>query len=672
MTEPLILLSQPDSPAPKGAELAMLRVRKYMALHSAWLERGDTSRHDIAGEACFRQDPGELQAACRELDDALSKDRDSALAQIKRTFGLGREDSDIFDLCLALALEPSLGVTIAALNGHPERGFVTETLAARVFGHGAITILTGDSALQRWKLVHRTARAAGEPAALEIDAAIIPGAVGRYATDPLLAGKTATRAAAEPVDGWPLAATARAITTLLEAGRPVRVWVAGPGGSGRRSFAALVAAKLGLTILVVDTRDVEPQTWADFYLRATRQAALHGVALCWCFGDATPAFPSDLPSIPLAFVSVTADAGDRARHREPQESVADLHLEMPSLSIETRRRLWMRHLPACRAWPDGALDHLAARHRLTLGEIASVARRGDNDASSVARACRELTRYRIGELGRMLDTPFALRELAVPDRLRRRLDDFVHEASERAAFWENADARRLFSRGTGLGALFSGPPGTGKTMAAQAIAGELGLDLVRIDLASVVSKYIGETAKNLRSIFAAAARMDAVLLFDEADALFARRTEVRDAHDKHANADVNYLLQQLEEYPGISILASNQRSQLDHAVIRRLRYVLEFPRPEPSERLAIFNHLITRMAGNERRLALGGALDALAATVDLTGAQIKHAVLSSMFVARRDNAPVAIEHVLEGVERELEKAGRSLRPHERERIMRHG
>jgi SpoVK/Ycf46/Vps4 family AAA+-type ATPase len=252
------------------------------------------------------------------------------------------------------------------------------------------------------------------------------------------------------------------------------------------------------------------------------------------------------------------------------------------------------------------------------------------------------------------------------------LEDFAFEAHDRATFWELTSAQRLFPRGRGLVALFSGPPGTGKTMAAQIIAADLELDLFRIDLATVVSKYIGETAKHLAQIFTRASRMNGVLLFDEADALFSKRTEVKDSHDRYANADTSYLLQLLEEYRGIVILATNKKQNIDPAFIRRVRYVFEFPRPDAAERRRIWRQVIGELSGDDTLKRLDATIQALAANVELSGAQIKNAVLASIFVARRSREPLAMAHLLRGIERELSKEGRSVGTRERDRLMRDG
>ncbi|MDL1901450.1 ATP-binding protein, partial [Anaerolineae bacterium CFX9] len=261
-------------------------------------------------------------------------------------------------------------------------------------------------------------------------------------------------------------------------------------------------------------------------------------------------------------------------------------------------------------------------------------------------------------------------DLVVSESLRDQLRDYVYEARERAALWEqHAEARRLFPQGRGLAALFSGPPGTGKTMAAQVIAAELGLELFRIDLSTVISKYVGETAYNLQKILVRAKDMDAVLFFDEADALYARRTEVRDAHDRYANTDTNHLLQAIEAYDGLAILATNRKSAIDPAFLRRLRYVMEFSKPDAGQRWELWLRMIGALAGEDALRPLQPVIEKFAAELELTGAQIKFAVLSALFTARREERPLSTEHLLRGLDRELSKEGRALNERERARLL---
>jgi len=205
-------------------------------------------------------------------------------------------------------------------------------------------------------------------------------------------------------------------------------------------------------------------------------------------------------------------------------------------------------------------------------------------------------------------------------------------------------------------------------MAAQVIAADLKLDLFRIDLARVVSKYIGETAKHLSEIFSRASRMSAILLFDEADALFAKRTQVKDSHDRYANADTSYLLQLLEEFRGLALLTTNKRGNIDPAFYRRLRYVYEFPKPGAKERLEIWQRLIAELYGEETRATLAATLQKLADQMAISPAQIKATVLASAFIAQRQGQPVQAGDLLKALQREMSKEGRGVDSHVRDHL----
>jgi SpoVK/Ycf46/Vps4 family AAA+-type ATPase len=324
------------------------------------------------------------------------------------------------------------------------------------------------------------------------------------------------------------------------------------------------------------------------------------------------------------------------------------------------------------AWPADELTGLCERYQVEIGDIVAIGRRGTGTLDEARELCRAATRDRLGELGQLLDCPFKRDDLVVPASLDERLDEFLFEANDRARFWEGEAARRLFPRGTGLVALMTGPPGTGKTMAAQVIASVLGLDLFRIDLATSISKYIGETAKHLKRIFQRAADMNAVLLFDEADALFTKRTDVRDAHDRYANTDTNYLLQLIEDFTGIALLSSNKKQNMDTAFVRRIRYIFDFPRPTAVERLSLWRRIVRELAGDAPAKELGAGLETLAQVIDASGGQIKLAVLAAMFLSRQEQKPLALDHLTRGMSRELAKEGRGVSQAERERILTHG
>jgi SpoVK/Ycf46/Vps4 family AAA+-type ATPase len=239
---------------------------------------------------------------------------------------------------------------------------------------------------------------------------------------------------------------------------------------------------------------------------------------------------------------------------------------------------------------------------------------------------------------------------AEPMRLLRGLAD---QARHRGVVYDEWGWRQRSERGLGITALFTGESGTGKTMAAEVLANDLGLDLYRIDLSGVVSKYIGETEKNLRRLFDAAEHGGVLLFFDEADALFGKRSEVRDSHDRYANIEVNYLLQRMESYRGLAILATNMRSALDSAFTRRLRFIVPFVLPGPLERERIWAGVFPAQVPTDgldaRRLA----------RLNLSGALIQSIALDASFFAASAGSPVTMDVVLDAARMELRKAERS-------------
>jgi AAA+ superfamily predicted ATPase len=523
-----------------------------------------------------------------------------------------------------------------------------------------------------WNLVHEKEVAAGEPARLTADPMICHWVMGSSTLDSLLVGRAEIREPLPPLGTWPVgevvALAGRHINN--EAGGRVRLVISGPMGSGRRTLAAVVAAEFGMPLLTIDSNRIDGQ-WEEIYLHAQRQAFLDRTALCW-FGRlmAKAQWPTHVAPFPIQFMVLETDE-TIARH----PALIDHRLEMPDLGLDERRQLWQHYIPESVAWDPDNFERLVNQHRVTVGEIAAVAGKQIQSVKEAESCVRDSAKYRLGDLAQLLACPFRWDDLILPQRIAETLKDFLYEAGQRTAFWEHDRVRRLFPQGRGLMALFSGPPGTGKTLSAQVIAAELGLDLFRIALSAVVSKYVGETSKNLERILSRAQRLDIVLLFDEADALLGKRTDIRDAHDRFANTDTNYLLQALEDYQGIAILSTNKKTNIDEGFIRRIRYVVEFPIPDDEHRLVLWQHLIGEMVGadiltQEGKLAksLREQIKMIAKTLELTGAQIKYAVLTAMFKARREKSPLSMEHLLHGIDRELMKEGRVLTERDKERL----
>jgi adenylate kinase family enzyme len=668
-------------------ELVLMRVRLRCRRRAAWLahlwggsiaegyatfeatvQASLDDRDTLEAESFWFETAEEVQLINDKLgkvEQALAGDAGAGLAQLAEMFRLSQPEMDLLQACLAPAVDPSVGTVYGYLQHHAGRNYATEPLAARLFGSGRRAMWGPSCPLARWGFVTAGDAASGEQAALTVDPIVSAWLQGEMRIDAALAGLVRMIQPRKPLESWPVAEAIRLLQRGLAREATLRLAVVGPPSSGRRTFSAAVAAHFGIQAVAVETAEVADADWPNLFMRAQRLAVLGGFALVWHGSGLNRRWPGDVALAPIQFVA--CDVGEVI---PASGQVIEHRIELPVPTLDERRQLWKSSIPESRAWQQTGFEVLCERYRLSAGEIVSASSRGPEGAREAATFARELTRHRLGDLARLLDCPFEWEDLVLTENLRAALEDFAFEAQDRARFWESPKARRLFPRGTGLVALFSGPPGTGKTMATQVIAAELELDLFRIDLASVVSKYIGETAKHLAQIFARAARMNAVLLFDEADALFSKRTEVKDAHDRYANADTSYLLQLLEEYSGIIILASNKKQNIDPAFIRRMRYVFEFPRPDVPERRRIWRQVIAELSDAQSLGRLESAIEKLAANVDVSGAQIKNAVLASLFVARRSREPLAMTHLLRGVERELSKEGRALATRERERLER--
>ena len=651
-------------------ERVQLRTRRRIAWlrHLDTTANGDILLRDVldtsADESTFYAASGPLQALALQLHSVEARlaagPEAEAFRRLSDVFDLAPGELDVLSACLALELAPALGPAFAFLGGTAP--CVTEPLVRRLFGHDVTArVLPPAGPLLAWQLVTAAEAGPGEPPPLRCDPQLRTWLSGQSTIHPRIAAHVRPIAMQRPLPSWPVDPTAAALADHLRAGVPVRLVVAGPPGSGRRSFAAVVLDLLGFPAFAVLSSRVDEPTWAEHLLLATRDALAVGAAPVWEHVEGRP------PLRRLAALASQAIVCAADERPAPIDGVLDLRVALPTPDIAERTHLWRAHLPAARTWPEGQLSELAARFPLIPGELAAIAVHRPATALEAADRCREATRHRLGELGQRLRGGFGWDDLVLSAKLHQRLADLAFEARDRAGFWELPQARRLYPRGTGLVALFTGPAGTGKTMAAQVLAAELGLDVVRIDLAATISKYIGETAKHLRRIFVTAAGTGAVLLFDEADALFARRTDVRDSHDRHANTDTNYLLQLVEDFSGVAILASNKKTNLDPAFTRRIRHILDFPRPDAAARRQIWRQILAELGSPLADLTL----DSLAA-LDLSGAQIKNAILAALFVSRSETRPLAVPHVIRGLERELEKDGRSLDLRERERLASHG
>jgi SpoVK/Ycf46/Vps4 family AAA+-type ATPase len=281
---------------------------------------------------------------------------------------------------------------------------------------------------------------------------------------------------------------------------------------------------------------------------------------------------------------------------------------------------------------------------------------GESVLERLAPAAKLAASTNLGRLGQEIAPRFRWQDIVLPGELAEMLNEMIIRVRHRPLVFGEWGFTQRHARSASLSALFAGPSGTGKTMAAEVIANELGLPLYRVDLSAVVSKYIGETEKNLSQIFAEAESSSAVLFFDEADALFGKRSEVKDAHDRYANIEVSYLLQRMEDYNGIIILASNLRQNLDEAFVRRLHLTADFPFPDETAREEIWRrHLPSALP-----LADDVDLVTLAKRFRLSGGSIRNACVTAAFFAAAEGSSVGMSHFQRAIRREHQKMGKLL------------
>jgi len=450
----------------------------------------------------------------------------------------------------------------------------------------------------------------------------------------------------------------------------------GAAGTGRRTALAVAAAPR--KVVAVDFARVAPRQ-AEGVLEAVLREALllDAIPVLANLDELWARLPPDdevllrlalrLDALhgPLAITASVPAIDLRARRR------VLLRARWPRPDARTRRALWTSALGE--AGPAAELDLIAHRYELGAGAIAAAARSAQHHAALRGRAqpahadlvagIRDNIAERLGELARRVEITQAWSELVLPPETRDDVQALIGRIRHAHLVLEQWRFRKKLARGTGVAALFSGPPGTGKTMVAGLIARELQLELYQVDLSRIVSKWVGETEKQLARVFEAAEAGHALLLFDEADALFAKRTtEVRSAVDRYANLEVNYLLQRVESFGGVVILTTNLDASIDPALRRRLASHIVFEPPERDERLLLWHGMLAAGAPLAPELGLERLADELPA---MTGANIRNAVLTAAFLAAEDGAPISAAHLARGARSEYRAMGRMLASGER-------
>jgi len=599
-----------------------------------------------------------------------------ALGSLRRRFGLSDFEVDLLLLCAGVELDSRIAGLCAAAQGESRGSAPTFSLALGILPNPHWSALLPSAPLRYWRLVDVASTGLLTQAALRIDERILHFLTGISYLDERLTGyverlpgnpelvPSHRELAEQIVQAW-LAPSSRAGRILTEGeAEQVRdrslpvIQLFGNDAPAREqvALAACEDLRLSLNVMRAEALPTNPVEQATLLRVWEREALLNPSALLLGCDDAEATHILrwvDAAQYPF-FVST--------RERLPIRNRFVRSFEVAKPTPKEQTLLWRAALGPLGGQLNGRVDALVSQFSLGAETIqilsADALEQGGESADSVSdilwRACGAYSTPGLGELAQRIRASAAWDELVLPPAQKQTLEDIALHVRQRLKVYETWGFAARSSRGLGISALFAGPSGTGKTMAAEVLANTLKLELFRIDLSQVVSKYIGETEKNLRHVFDAAEESGAILFFDEADALFGKRTEVKDSHDRYANIEINYLLQRMEAYRGLAILATNMRESLDQAFMRRLRFALNFPFPGPAERLEIWKRIFPPQTPTE-------ALDyPKLARLSVTGGSIRNIALYAAFLAAEEGTPVRMGQILRASRAEFTKLERAM------------
>jgi hypothetical protein len=595
-----------------------------------------------------QQSPMSSLPSCPSLD---------ALATM---FGLSKFERAIVLICAGMELDSRVGAACADASARPDAPYPTFALALAALPDPHWSALGPESPLRRWRLVD-----VGSPSELPlssrplaIDERVLNFLIGVQQPSFHLQGMIAF----VPMDDTiapshrELAAKIANVWSRSTGGPPVTVLTGADDGS-KRAIAATACTTLGLS-LVEMSADGIPATPGERSALARlweRESALSNAALYLDSHDLEGGQQVVARFVDGMSSPIFVGSSDPLRGiRRPSMTLA---VRRPSTAEQ--RDLWRSSLGPSAIQLNGEVDRLAAQFNLSgvairasVSEALIADETGAGLEASLWDASRSQARARLDDLAERIESNATWDDLVLPAESLAPLRELTSQLRHRTTVYEQWGFGNASRRGLGVSALFAGPSGTGKTLAAEVIANELRLDLYRIDLSGVVSKYIGETEKNLRRVFDAAEEGGAVLFFDEADALFGKRSEVKDSHDRYANIEVNYLLQRMESYRGVAILATNLKGSLDSAFFRRIRFVVTFPVPDVEQRTEIWRRVFPATAPTS-------AIDPeKLARLSITGGNIRNIAVNAAFLAAAAGEPIGPMHLAQATRNEFVKLER--------------
>ena len=624
----------------------------------------------------MKETDGDIARAAQAMADAARMEPPPALAILGQRFGLSAFEQEILLLCAAMELDTRIAALCGQAQDNPSRTYPTFALALTLFDNPNWDALSAERPLRYWRLIE-ISQAGSMPltmSALRADERIVNYLKGLNQLDdrvtPMLAPFDVSDGSNE------LAASHQAVVETIEQGLkqwpkdspPPVVQLIGTDSISKQEVTLRVLSRIGwqgfrMSGELLPAAAGELDTFARLWHRESRLLPL---ALFIDISDTDDGSQSADAHIRLNRFLARCGTLTFLDTREPRTglglNVLTFEIEKPMPAEQ--RKAWAQALGDLGGTSP---DRLAGQFNFNLPTIrrvagAVLAGRNENESAEsmedrLWEACLSHSRPRLDRLAVRIEPRATWKDLVLPGEPLAILREISAQVRQRSKVYDEWGFRRKMSRGFGISALFAGESGTGKTMAAEVIANELQLNLYRIDLSAVVSKYIGETEKNLRRVFDAAEDGGVILFFDEADALFGKRSEVKDSHDRYANIEINYLLQRMEAYRGLAILATNMKSALDQAFMRRLRFIVNFPFPGPAERQAIWEGVYPK-ADKEGKLP-GTPVEAPdykhLARLNVTGGSIHNIALNAAFRAAAAGKSVTVPLILEAARTEFRK-----------------
>jgi hypothetical protein len=632
------------------------------------------------------QNAAELAAQSIPEQVRASMPAPPALETLCATFGLTSFEREILLMCAGVELDSRFASLYAAASKDLRHALPTFSLALAAFEDAHWSALLPGRPLRHWHLVEVMSGDALTTSSLRIDERILHYLAGTSCIDERLRGLTEPLGAVRVL---PLSqrAVAEQVANRWSRANGQSAWpivqLCGGELGSKRAVAAAACALLGLNLRVMSA-SVVPRgaVELDLFIRLwEREAALNPSGLVLEYDDAETADAQGDAALKRLVETLGSPLLISMRERHKPVERLLLSFDVPRATSTEQVQIWKEALGTAASALNGSVEalvsqfslsatniHAAIAEVLPLSDSASAVAPGASDpgpdsraessekdlAAGLWEACCAQARPRLEGLAQRIEPAATWDDLVLPQRQKQLLAQIAIHVRQRTRVYQTWGFASKGCRGLGISALFAGPSGTGKTMAGEVLANELRLDLYRIDLSQVVSKYIGETEKNLRRVFDAAEEGAAILLFDEADALFGKRSEVKDSHDRYANIEVSYLLQRMELYRGLAILTTNRRDALDPAFLRRIRFVVEFPFPEAAQRAEIWRRVFPRQTPTE-----GLRIERLA-RLNAAGGHIRNIAVGAAFLAADAGQPVRMSHLLSAARSEFTKLERPL------------